>query len=72
MYVFSRGCSKSITSYINQLISLYCQNKISQEDFITAIGVMQIYVFGNSEEEVIKWIENQSIEYCNRIKRSKT
>lgn len=71
MFVLSRGNSKSATSYVKHLIFLYRQGKISQKDFITAIELAQIYLFGIPKEEVKKWIENQSTEYCNEILNDK-
>lgn len=59
MYNLTRGSTKTTMAYMTELKKLYDENKIVKEDYIFMVGAARVLLFNESEEEALKWIEQQ-------------
>lgn len=57
--VISRGSSKTGIQYINTLYQLYIKGFLNKEEYIYKLALAKVLLFGESQDEVLKWIENQ-------------
>lgn len=58
-FVASRGSAKTYTEYLLGMRHLYESGHISFVDYLTYIGTFRIMAYGESEESVLAWIEEQ-------------
>jgi len=59
MFELERGTSKTGLQYIIGIEKLYKENKISREDYLAMLGAARIAFFGEKEEDVYKWFDEE-------------
>lgn len=58
-FIGSSGSAKPYTKYLLGMRHLYESGHISFVDYLTYIGTFRIMAYGESEESVLAWIEEQ-------------
>lgn len=64
-YGMSRGSGKIVSSYFALLKQLHDSGKISWKDYIEMVEFARVTLFGEPEDEVLKWMEEKMSEENN-------
>lgn len=59
IFICSRGYGKTCFSYLTSIRILYKEGRISFIDYIYMFALARIFLFGESEENVLTWMEKE-------------